>query len=202
MELQQLQQQQQGGYLKVNVGLHNVIICAPTTIESNVLAIRGEFEIALQMNPPKSIERVLTELKQQGVLVRPGDDIKEVEAINTQMALKVQITGFEVCICKNSDLRNDDFKKVRKREILAPIQVEVVLKKALVLSKDLRNFIDRTSIQVKLSNTNLKVCFKDFGLLQTGLQYQLDQLPKSDEQNVAPVSAPVLGQEVKTIEDL
>lgn len=37
--------------MNIQVNLNNVIICAPTTIENNVLAIRGQFLVELQMNP-------------------------------------------------------------------------------------------------------------------------------------------------------
>ena len=37
--------------MNIEVNLNNVIICAPTTIDNNVLAIRGQFVVELQMNP-------------------------------------------------------------------------------------------------------------------------------------------------------
>lgn len=37
-----------GGSLSMKVGLHNVVICAPTNVDGNVLAIRGEFKVELK----------------------------------------------------------------------------------------------------------------------------------------------------------
>jgi hypothetical protein len=38
------------------IGLKNVIICAPTNVDNNVLAIRGEFKIQMETAPPKTVE--------------------------------------------------------------------------------------------------------------------------------------------------
>ena len=43
------------GQMKVNVGLNNVCICAPTNVDGNVLAIRGEFKVKLGTAQPKTV---------------------------------------------------------------------------------------------------------------------------------------------------
>jgi len=89
---------------------------------------------------------VLEELKRSGAEIQPGKEAKEAFDVNVYMDLGVKIQGFEICICKAGDLRRENFTQVRKREILPPLTVELVLKKSMVLAKDLKSFIDRTLI--------------------------------------------------------
>jgi hypothetical protein len=44
------------------VGLKNVIICVPTNVDNNVLAIRGEFKIQMETAHPLTIDQIQTEL--------------------------------------------------------------------------------------------------------------------------------------------
>ena len=63
------------------------------------------------------------------------------------MKVSVDLTGLEVCICKGYDLsRTEDFRLVKKREILLPFNINLSLKRTFVLAKDIRSFIDRTII--------------------------------------------------------
>jgi hypothetical protein len=96
--------------MKVDVNLKNVIICAPTTIDQNVLAIRGKFAVKLAMNS-----------------ALPDEEIKRSHQENLLMGLELQVDGFEICICKAGDLQRENFKLVRKREILSPIFLGVIL---------------------------------------------------------------------------
>ena len=150
------------GSMRVEVHLNNVVICAPTQVEQNVLAIRGEFLIRLIMAPAKSVLEVKEEMRRRGVELEMGQECKEADDANTLMNVLVELLKFEVCICKTQDLsRNEDFRLVKKREIVLPWNVRLVLKKSLALGKDLKNFIDRTTIELKLSKNAVKISFRD-----------------------------------------
>ena len=88
------------GQMKVNVGLNNVCICAPTNVDGNVLAIRGEFKVKLGTAQPKTVSQVIMELERKDIQVLPGGDTKEADALNELMRVGVQIIGLEICICK------------------------------------------------------------------------------------------------------
>ena len=115
---------------------------------------------------------MLQKLEKRNIQIMPGGDTKEADNLNELMMVSVGILGLEICICKATDLaRSEEFRLVKKREILRPLDVELEILKNLCLTKDLRDFIDRTSITAELSRTELKICFKDIVLLQSGLKY-------------------------------
>lgn len=105
-------------------------------------------------------------------------DMKEFEDVNKVQDVRVRIIGFEICLCKGYDLsKKEDFRHVKKREILYPMNVDISLKRMYVLTGDLRSFIDKTYIDMTLSKNEMKVSFKDLGVIQMGVNYQLSQLP-------------------------
>jgi len=78
------------------------------------------------------------------------------------MDVMVDLTSLEVCICKAYDLsRNDDFRMVKKREIVLPWNIHLNLKRLFVLARDIKSFIDRTIISAKLSKNSIKISFRD-----------------------------------------
>lgn len=69
------------------------------------------------------------------------------EDINELMRVETQLLGVEVCLCKAFELvRKEDFRSVKKREIIQPVDLSVQMVKGLILTNDLKKFIDRTSL--------------------------------------------------------
>lgn len=72
------------------------------------------------------------------------------------MKVSVLLKGLEVCICKAFDIsRVQDFKIVKKREILLPLIIDFSFKRSLVLTLAAGNkkysFTDRMIIDIKIT---------------------------------------------------
>jgi hypothetical protein len=78
------------------------------------------------------------------------------------MQVGVYLNGLEICLCKAYDLsRIEDFRLVKKREILLPLNINLTMKKSAFLDRDLKSFIDKTKIGAKLSKNSIKISFRD-----------------------------------------
>ncbi|CAD8141116.1 unnamed protein product [Paramecium pentaurelia] len=172
---QQQQQQQQNGVLTIKVNLKNVITCVPSQVESNVLAIRGIFDITLKMYPQKTLKQVQTEIMEKNI---PEKDWNK---LNIIMSIDAKLKRIEVFLCKNYDLgKKDDFKQVKKREILQPADIEIMIARAAVFYANSTEFGNDFDINCRITPINLKISFKDLLTMQTGLTYQLSQMPKQN----------------------
>ncbi|CAD8058857.1 unnamed protein product [Paramecium sonneborni] len=168
----QVPQNPQQGYLQIRVNLRNVITCIPTQIEQNVLTVRGKFGFTMKMTPQKSVKEIEKEIKQNNI---PKSDWSK---LNETMKIEANLQKLEIFLCKSYDLnKKDDFKQVKKREILNPIELELNLSKSSVILQNFQEFIESIDLNGKISPINLKVSFQDLFTIKEGLNYQLSQMP-------------------------
>ncbi|KAL4498677.1 hypothetical protein ABPG73_003474, partial [Tetrahymena malaccensis] len=162
---------QVGGGMKINISIKNVIICTPCADSTNVLAIRGVFDIKINFSQAQSINYVKNEIK--------NGNIKQEQShtINQTGIIAIELQGLEIFICDVEELKRKAFKKVNKRSILLPLNMSLSKTDYLYLaSNESQLFSNKTLIETKLAKTSFKISFSDLNLINQTVQILLEDM--------------------------
>ncbi|EGR31271.1 PH domain protein, partial [Ichthyophthirius multifiliis] len=91
-------------YLELTINVKNVLICSSCITSTNILTVRGEFNIGMKWN------------KQSQILQNVQENTHIIQEQN------FEIQGLEIFICDYEEMSQTDFKRVKKREIFASNQ--------------------------------------------------------------------------------
>ncbi|KAL4462680.1 hypothetical protein ABPG74_000510 [Tetrahymena malaccensis] len=173
---QQIQQynkeQRQGVQTRMKLKIQNILVCTPCPDGVNVIAIRSEidFNLKLQEVGTKQAE------KQQQM----SNQNNQVKKQNETSQMSANLKKLEVFICNQEELKNKEFKKVLKRSILLPLDLN--FKKAefqIPQEKDV--FSNKTNIEVQLLKATLKITFQDLTLVNQTIVIIQEDMKKQPE---------------------
>ncbi|KAL4496109.1 hypothetical protein ABPG72_015531 [Tetrahymena utriculariae] len=162
---------QVGGGMKINISVKNVIICTPCADSTNILAIRGIFDIKINFSQAQSINYVKNEIKNGTI------KLEQSHTINQTGVIAIELQGLEIFICDVEELKRKTFKKVNKRSILLPLNMSLSKTDYLYLaSEQAELFSNKTLIQTKLEKTSFKISFSDLNLINQTVQILLEDM--------------------------
>jgi len=122
----------------VSVNMKNIIITMPSSktggnFSPSVLAIRGDINLIYDYHPPLPVDTLKEQLK--SVKAKKGTDYCADE--NLSAKIQVTIKDLEIFICALKALMStENFKEVRKRNVILPFSLVLIRKTHAVLNKN------------------------------------------------------------------
>lgn len=149
----------------IEITTRNVLICAPNALlPQQTLAVRGNFLVHLHFYNPLSAADISQEVLDNKLTHHDAWDL------NMQSHFNITLGHLEIFICDLQELvRVRDFKLVRKRPVLHPVNVLLFLKKYLVINEELNAFSTRSVINAEVEQTSLRISARDIALFQSTL---------------------------------
>ena len=164
------------GEMQLFITIPNIVICSPRCPGlKSTLAVRTGVKMVMQQIPPRPIEDIRKEV--QTSMLKPENQ----QELNKIGHINLSLVGFELFICDFKELAAEhDFRKVRKREIFMPLDLDVVMKQLLIMTPDQRTFYNKTVMEVILQQAVLKISLADLNTLQVTAGHMLGMMEDPD----------------------
>ncbi|EAR98864.2 PH domain protein (macronuclear) [Tetrahymena thermophila SB210] len=175
----------QGVQTKLKINIQNFIICTPCPDEVNVIAIRCELDFNLKMQELGAKQTEKSQYYQQ-----MSNQKNIAQQINETINMSANLKKLEIFICNQEELKTKDFKKVLKRNILLPLDLNFK-KIEYLLPQENNLFSNKTSIETQLLKAVLKITFQDLTLVNQTIVIIQEDIKNQPERLSRKVEIPL-----------
>ncbi|KAL4505260.1 hypothetical protein ABPG72_016327 [Tetrahymena utriculariae] len=188
-------EQRQGVQTIMKLKIHNILVCTPCPDGLNVIAIRSELDFNLKLQ-----EVGVKQAEKQQFQKQMNNQNNTAKKQNETSYMSAKLQKLEIFICNQEELKGKDFKKVLKRNILLPLDLNFK-KTEFKIPQTNNTYSNKTNIEVQLLKAIFKITFQDLTLVNQTIVIIQEDIKKQPEKLNKKVDIPKQEKNVMENED-